>query len=131
MLKLALLLSDVDVLVEGFHPSVYRKWPTPCGQGKAAVIDIGTHVGDQIDYWARNFGKAKGCSNTHIFLFEPNPATHAELLVNLKKTKTGDNFLPQRMAVSNRSGVASFYYNRGMVSSAYRVPFPHLLQSMF
>eukprot|EP00667_Euglena_gracilis_P011931 EG_transcript_12214 len=102
-----------DAPLEQFWNSFDRKWPNPCGTGQAAVIDIGTHVGDQVEYWGRNFGKSRGCSNTHFFLFEPNPATHAELLHNLKRFHTGDDWSPQRMAVSNYSGTATFYYNRG------------------
>ena len=90
----------------------FRKWPQPCGTGKAAIIDVGTHIGDQVEYWGRNFGKAKGCQDTRIFLFEPSPATHQELLVNMKKKYHlgQDTFLPQRMAVSNKSGTAQFFY---------------------
>eukprot|EP00996_Jenningsia_fusiforme_P001013 NODE_1923_length_1355_cov_36.748851_g1742_i0.p1 GENE.NODE_1923_length_1355_cov_36.748851_g1742_i0~~NODE_1923_length_1355_cov_36.748851_g1742_i0.p1 ORF type:complete len:328 (+),score=54.75 NODE_1923_length_1355_cov_36.748851_g1742_i0:302-1285(+) len=101
-----------DVAVGAFWAMMDRKWPAACANGKAAVFDIGAHVGDQIDYWSQNFGRAAGCSSSTIFLFEPSPMTFAELGRVARRTRNEPLSIHQ-VALSNVSGSAHFFFNRG------------------
>eukprot|EP00999_Lentomonas_sp_LEN2_P002611 NODE_490_length_1446_cov_14.483700_g456_i0.p1 GENE.NODE_490_length_1446_cov_14.483700_g456_i0~~NODE_490_length_1446_cov_14.483700_g456_i0.p1 ORF type:complete len:436 (+),score=63.40 NODE_490_length_1446_cov_14.483700_g456_i0:89-1396(+) len=101
-----------DEPLEAMWKNMDGKWPFDC-KGGGAVIDVGAHMGDQVEYWLHNFG-GSSCKSTTVYLFEPNPITYSDLAATIRKVRSKTNrVVPTRAAVSNYTGTTKLFFNRG------------------
>ena len=79
------------------------------------LFDIGANIGEF------SIGMALNCGQTNIFAFEPDPIAYECLIYNIFDSKCQDKITPVAIALSNNSGVQTFYLStRGADSSLFQ-----------
>eukprot|EP01001_Neometanema_parovale_P007380 NODE_3687_length_1176_cov_106.249763_g3502_i0.p1 GENE.NODE_3687_length_1176_cov_106.249763_g3502_i0~~NODE_3687_length_1176_cov_106.249763_g3502_i0.p1 ORF type:complete len:386 (-),score=31.69 NODE_3687_length_1176_cov_106.249763_g3502_i0:19-1119(-) len=71
-----------DQPLQMFYELLRGKWSiceSRQRQEEMAVIDVGAHDGQDLDYWITHFGPARGCSAVTIIMFEASPSTRKRL----------------------------------------------------
>eukprot|EP01012_Entosiphon_sulcatum_P046378 TRINITY_DN6225_c0_g1_i1.p1 TRINITY_DN6225_c0_g1~~TRINITY_DN6225_c0_g1_i1.p1 ORF type:complete len:316 (+),score=41.18 TRINITY_DN6225_c0_g1_i1:41-988(+) len=93
-----------------------RHWENPCGiGGPTAIIDVGAHTGEELEYCLRAFGPGRGCTQTKMYLYEPNPLLANRLRATVKRLVSASSVTAEvtvrNNAVSNVLGIMYFTLN--------------------